>query len=43
MYHGPWSVFILAKYYGGAQGPSTAMLQFMLQLLYIGCGLLRNI
>ena len=39
MYHGPWSVFILAKYYGGAQGPSTAMLQFMLQLLYIGCGL----
>lgn len=39
MYHGPWSVFILAKYYSTSQAPATAVMQFLLQLLYIGCGL----
>ena len=32
-------MFILAKYYTAAHGPATSLLQFELQLLYIGCGL----
>ena len=42
MYHGPWSVFILAKYYSAdptLQTASTAVLQVALVLLYVGCGL----
>lgn len=42
MYHGPWSVFLLAKYYttdATAQLAATALLQVCLVLLYVGCGI----
>ncbi|KAL1498735.1 hypothetical protein AB1Y20_014045 [Prymnesium parvum] len=42
MYHGPWSLFILAKYSsssGAHRASATALMQFLLQLLYVGCGL----
>ena len=40
MYHGPWSVFILAKYYSAAaedQAAGIAVLQVLLILLYSAC------
>lgn len=42
MYHGPWSVFILARYsglYDTSPLAATTVLQYLLLLLYIGCGL----
>jgi len=40
MFHGPWSVYILAEYAtGGKAGAGISVLQFFLLLLYIGCGL----
>lgn len=43
MYHGPWAVFLLARYYSAtdtvAQLAAESVLQFALILLYIGCGI----
>jgi len=42
MYHGPWSVFLLARYYSADPGQHTAsaaVLQVALLLLYVGCGI----
>eukprot|EP00037_Helgoeca_nana_P035554 m.425700 g.425700 ORF g.425700 m.425700 type:complete len:605 (-) comp54019_c0_seq1:162-1976(-) len=38
MYHGPWSLFILAKF-GFASPGSIVVLQFFLIMLYVNCGL----
>ncbi|KAL3892666.1 MAG: hypothetical protein SGPRY_014907, partial [Prymnesium sp.] len=39
MYHGPWSVFLFAKYAMGGGRAANALLQWLLLLLYVGCGL----
>eukprot|EP00931_Biecheleriopsis_adriatica_P074836 TRINITY_DN48820_c0_g1_i1.p1 TRINITY_DN48820_c0_g1~~TRINITY_DN48820_c0_g1_i1.p1 ORF type:complete len:634 (-),score=91.04 TRINITY_DN48820_c0_g1_i1:29-1882(-) len=39
MYHGPWSVFIVAKYCTDQPTAATSVIQFLLILLYLGCGL----
>merc|ERR1719401_2311353 len=39
MYHGPWSVFIAARYCTGQPTAAVSILQVLLMLLYVGCGL----